>query len=248
MARIILLVFVSVVALPAWSAAADKILKESFGSGGRMRTYYLYVPDGLTDASPAPLLIVLHGSGRNGLSLVERWRGLAKKEKLVVVGPDAVEPAHWSLGVDGPDFMSNLVDLIAGQYPVNRRRVYLFGHSAGGGMTLMLAPLESQYFAAAAAHAGGLFPENYRMVERADRKIPIAVWSGTADRTVPIEFVRATRDGFKARGLPLELTEIKGHTHWYYDRANEINQHVWEFLKKHELAEDPVFTKYEFGR
>ena len=113
---------------------------------------------------------------------------------------------------------------------------------------LMLAPLESQYFAAAAAHAGGLLPENYLFADRAIRKIPIAVWSGTADRTVPIEFVRATRDAFNSRGLPVQLTEMKNHTHWYYDRANEINRNVWEFLKKNELPDDPVFTKYEIAR
>ena len=248
MTRHIRLLLLSLLALPAWAAPPDKIVKESFGSGGRTRSYYLYVPDGVTEAAPAPLLIVLHGSGRNGLSLVERWRDLAKKQKLIVAGPDAVDPAHWDLRVDGPDFMSDLVDMVAGQYPVNRRRVYLFGHSAGGGMALLLAPLESQYFAAAAVHAGGLVVENYLFVDRAARKIPIAVWSGTADRTVPIEFVRATRDAFNARGLPLALTEMKGHTHWYYDRANEINRHVWEFLSKHELAGDPVFTKYEVAK
>ena len=115
-------------------------------------------------------------------------------------------------------------------------------------MALMLAPLESQYFAAAAAHAGGLLPDSHMLADRAVRKIPVAIWSGTADRTVPIEFVRATRDAFTARGLAVELTEMKNHTHWYYDRASEINRNVWDFLKKHELPADPVFTQYQFAR
>jgi hypothetical protein len=53
--------------------------------------------------------------------------------------------------------------------------------------------------------------------------------------------VRATRDALKERGFSPELTEIKGHTHWYYDRASEINRSAWDFLKKYELSGEPKF-------
>ena len=59
---------------------------------------------------------------------------------------------------------------------------------------------------------------------------------------------RATRDALNARGFSSELTEIKGHTHWYYDRAPDINRSAWDFLKKYELVGDPNYEKYQFGR
>lgn len=235
-------------ALPATVSGADKILKEGFGSGGRPRTYYLYVPEGITEANPAPLLVLLHGSGRNGLSQAEQWKTLAKKERLILAAPDSVDPAGWNMGPDGPDYIHDLVDIVAATHPVNTRRVYLFGHSAGAIHGLGLGLLESEYFAAVAVHAGALAPEMGPFVERASRKIPFAIWVGTSDALFPLSVVRATRDVLAARGFPVTLSEVIGHTHNYYDRSVQINQEAWAFLQRHVLETDPVFTKYDVAR
>ena len=83
------------VMLTASDAAAEKTVKQSFTSGGKTRSYYVFVPDKASAQAPAPLLVLLHGSGRNGLSLVERWEGLAKKEGLILAGPDSTNPTEW---------------------------------------------------------------------------------------------------------------------------------------------------------
>jgi len=225
--------------------AADKITKETFGHGGTTRTYYLYVPESVTSASPAPLLVLLHGSGRNGLTLAEPWKDLAKKQGIILAGPDAITSAGWNMGPDGPAFLSALVDVVSAQHPVDPRRVYLFGHSAGAVHALVLGLLESQYFAAAAVHAGALPPEVYPYIARAPRKIPLAIWVGTNDAFFPLKAVRATRDALVAEKLDVKLTEIGGHTHDYYGSASGINREAWDFLKPHALDADPVFTKYE---
>jgi hypothetical protein len=56
--------------------------------------------------------------------------------------------------------------------------------------------------------------------------------------------VKATEAALSARGFPIEVTIMKGHDHWYYDLAPEINRNAWEFLKKHELAEEPRYQVY----
>ncbi len=227
---------------------AEKIVKETIPSQGKQRTYYLFVPDKVSTATRAPLLVLLHGSGRNGLSLMEKWKELAKKEGLIIVGPDALDSLGWKIPDDGPDFIHELVEFLKTKYPVNPRRVYLFGHSAGAGQALYLALLESEYFAATAVHAGALGANANSYIERAHRKMPIAIFVGTNDRLFPLPVVRATRDALNARGFNSELTEIKGHTHWYYDRAPEINLSVWEFLKNHELAKEPKYEQYQFNK
>ena len=227
---------------------ADKIVKESIRSQGKERTYYLFVPDKISLATPVPLIVLLHGSGRNGLSLVEKWRELAKKEGVIIVGPDALNSQAWRIPEDGPDFIHELVEALKAKYPVNARRVYLFGHSAGAGQALYLSLLESEYFAATAVHAGALRAEDGPYIERAQRKIPIAIFVGTNDQFFPLPVVRATRDALNARGFKSELTEIKGHTHWYYDRAAEINRSAWDFLKGHELSGEPKFEQHQFNR
>jgi poly(3-hydroxybutyrate) depolymerase len=52
-------------------ARSEKILKESITFNGAKRNYYLFLPEKVS-VSPAPLIVLLHGSGRNGLSLVEK--------------------------------------------------------------------------------------------------------------------------------------------------------------------------------
>ena len=233
--------------LAAIPPAADKITKETFKSGDRTRSYYLYVPEALGD-TPAPLLVLLHGSGRNGLSLADRWKDLAKKERVVLAGPDAVDSGGWNMGPDGPDFLHDLVEELKARRPIDPRRVYLFGHSAGAIHGLMMAILESEYFAAGAFHAGALPPDAQPFVGRAPRKIPMAVWVGTNDPFFPLPAVRATRDLLVAGGFPATLTEIKGHTHDYYGRAAELNRQAWTFLSGQRLDSEPVFQPYQLIR
>src|SRR6476620_7674039 len=78
------------------AAASGKILKDTITSQNKQRTFYLLVPDSLRSGTPAPLIVLLHGSGRNGLSLVEKWKDLAAKEGIIIVGPDALNSAVWS--------------------------------------------------------------------------------------------------------------------------------------------------------
>lgn len=225
----------------------EKIAKESIRSQGKERTYYLFVADNIGPTTPVPLIVLLHGSGRNGLSLIERWKDLAKKEAFIIVGPDASTSHGWKIPEDGPEFIYELVEALAAKYPINKRRVYLFGHSAGAGQALYLSLLESEYFAATAVHAGALSPEDGAYIDRARRKIPIAIFVGTNDNFFPLPVVRATRDALAGRGFKVELTEMKDHTHWYYDRAPEINRNAWDFLKRHELSEDPKYQQHRFG-
>jgi poly(3-hydroxybutyrate) depolymerase len=239
-----LTIFILLAAFPISSVSAQEITKELITSQGGTRAYYLFVPDKLNAATPAPLIVLLHGSGRNGLSLVEKWKDLAKKEKIILVGPDALNSNVWRIPADGPDFIHELVEALKAKYPINARRVYLFGHSAGAGQSLLLSLMESEYFAAAAVHAGSLQEGTYSLIDQAKRKIPIAMFIGTNDTLVPLSVVRATRDALKEGGFSPELTEIQGHTHSYYDRASEINRSAWDFLKKYELAGEPKFEPY----
>jgi poly(3-hydroxybutyrate) depolymerase len=240
----ILILFTILLAALSTSARAQEPTKELITSKGRTRAYYLFVPGKINASTPAPLIVLLHGSGRNGLSLVEKWKDLAKKERVILVGPDAVDSNVWRMSVDGPDFIHELIEGLKAKYPINARRVYLFGHSAGAGQSLHLSLMESEYFAAAAVHAGALQEGAYSLIDEAKRKIPIALFIGTDDRLVPVSIVRATRDALVERGFSPEITEIKGHTHWYYDRASEINRSAWEFLKKYELPAEPRFEQY----
>lgn len=227
-------------------AFSQKIAKESIASEGKKRTYYLYVPASVKPLAPAPLLVLLHGSSRNGLSLVEKWKDLAEKEGIILLGPDSADSSRWSVPNDGPGFVHELVEALKTKHPINGRKVYLFGHSGGAIFALLMSLYESEYFAATAVHAGVLYSESAALMDVAKRKTPIHLQVGSEDPLFPLKAVRATRDALTARGFPVQLREIPGHDHWYYDLAPKINLEAWQFLKTHELSTEPIFEEYRF--
>ena len=228
----------------ASASAAAKIEKRTLVSREKERTYYLYVPPGVSAEHPAPLIIMFHGSGRDGKPLVAEWQSLAEKEGIVLAGPDSTDSVHWASPQDGPLLLRDLVEEIGKSVPVDPRRVYLFGHSAGAVFTLQMACLESEYFAAAAAHAGSVDPAYHSLFDFAARKIPIAIFIGTKDAFFPLTSVRATAEALKSRGFPVTLTEIPGHTHDYSAKSKEINAQVWELFSHTRLEADPKYRVY----
>jgi poly(3-hydroxybutyrate) depolymerase len=231
------------VAIP--TVVQDKVTRETFSSSGATREYYLYVPPARDQAAEAPLLILLHGSGRDGKTLVDPWKDLAKKEGIILAGPNATNRQEWELRKDGPYFIADLVDAIRVGHRIDLRRIYLFGHSAGAIQGLMLGLLESEYFAAVAVHAGALPPTSFDLIGMADRKIPFAIWVGTNDSFFPVRDVEATKAVMEAKGLTVALKTITNHTHNYYQRSGEINEEAWAFLKDRKLERNPKFKEYD---
>jgi poly(3-hydroxybutyrate) depolymerase len=224
--------------------AAQKVQKETLEFERAKRTYYLFVPAVATPEHPVPVVVLLHGSGRNGLSLMDKWKDLASKEGFIALAPDAITPEGWRAPIDGPDFLHELLSVVKAQYPIDSHRMYLFGHSGGASFALYMALYESEYFAAAAIHAGALRHEDEKIVQLAKRKIPIHIAVGDRDQFFPLAAVRATRDVLVANGFQVGLTEMKGHDHWYYDLAPKINAEAWDFLKEQKLTEEPRYVQY----
>jgi poly(3-hydroxybutyrate) depolymerase len=116
------------------------------------RPVTLYVPSSYDGQTPVPLVILLHGGGWTGQS-VEDWmqfRPLAEARGFLYCYPDATVDRwglqHWSetnpaldpctdLGypvVDDPGFLRRVIEETARRFAVDRKRVYLIGHSSGG--------------------------------------------------------------------------------------------------------------------
>ena len=224
-------------------ATTPDVIHDTITSGGQKRSYYLFVPD--TGKAPAPLVVLLHGSGHNGRSLIDKWQDLAEKEGVIIAGPDSADPSAWVLGKDGPDFLHDLVEALKSKHPVNPRRVYLFGHSGGAVFGLVMSTVASEYFAAVAVHAGAFRSKTeIEMIANAKRKIPISIWVGTSDPFFSLREVRATRDAFAAKDIVVQVNEIPGHDHNYYGMAGSINASVWEFLKQVELPAEPKYSAF----
>ena len=221
---------VSVLTLSA--SAKARITKLKFDFSDDQRLVYLVVPE---KDEPMPVIVLLHGSGRNGEIMAQAWKDLAVREGFIVVAPDAYDSESWGSLMDPPAFFQAIVDQVKAIHAIDESRIYLFGHSAGAAYALFLAVVDSDLFAATAIHAGALQTDPQGLFEQADRKMPIAIWVGDHDSYFPVETVEATRRLFAANGFPITLNLIPHHDHNYYVMSDEINAKAWAFLKNTRL-------------
>jgi len=221
--------------------ARELAMKQTFDFAGKTRTFYSYLPE---VEGPLPLILLLHGSGRNGQVMVDAWADLASKEHFIVAAPDAYDSSAWNLKTDPPDFLHAVMEQVKAKHAVDENRIYLFGHSAGAEYALLLAILDSNSFAAVAVHAGALQPEYYRLFAYAGRRLPLAIWVGDQDLFFPVDMVTSTKKEFEANGFPIELAIIPHHDHNYYVISDEVNGKAWEFLKNARLRQPDVVEQH----
>jgi len=215
-----------VAAHPAF--AKDKIEKISFKFAENSRVMYVVVPQ---RSEPMPLIVLLHGTGRDGEIMAQAWRDLASREGFIVAAPNSFDPAMWASTTDPPVFFRAVVDRVKMRHAVDDSRVYLFGHSGGAAYALFLAIADSDLFAAAAVHAGALQANSPGLFQQAQRKTPIAIWVGDHDQVFPVDVVEATRHVYEANGFPVKVNVIPNHDHNYYLIYDQVNSKVWDFLK-----------------
>jgi len=176
-------------------------------SSGEARKYLLYVPSTYEASRPTPLVISIHGfvEWPAHQAQISRWNDLAEQAGFLVVYPEGTGfPRRWRAGGWPGDpmievrYISDLIDALAGEYNIDRARVYANGLSNGGGMSYLLGCALSDRIAAIGGVAGAYV---YPLDEcRPSRPVPMIVFHGTADPIVP--FLGGESGGTEAR-LPV---------------------------------------------
>ena len=207
----------------------------------RQRIFSLYIPPAAqAPSASSPLLVLLHGSFQRGDHILRMWIELADREGLILAAPQALDESAWHIRADGPAFIREVVEAIAARCAVDRRRTYLFGDSGGAVYALTLALIESEYFAAAAVHAGAWRArEDFAVVSYAKRKIPVSIFVGDIDELFSVRSVRQTERALRDAGHPVNVTIMKGHGHAYGRVAPKVNAAAWAFLQPVSLESDP---------
>jgi poly(3-hydroxybutyrate) depolymerase len=223
--------------------AAVKPEKQTITSMGAERTYYTFAPETFT--AHAPLLLLLHGSGRDGMSQINEWKDLAEKEGIILVAPDSANSREWSMNTDGPEFLHDIVEAVRSKHSVDGNRLYIFGHSAGAVFALYMGVMESRYFAAAGVHAGAIGEDFYPYLDLAKRKIPVTIWVGTEDPYFKLATVKATQAELNKNGFDAKVVEMKGHDHNYYAVSKDLNPKIWGFLRSHRLEDEASWQVYQ---
>ncbi len=173
--------------------------------------YLLFLPEGYEKSEKDyPLILFLHGAGESGTGLARvKKHGMAKvvetKKDLpfIVVSPQS--PGRgWN-----PETLNALLDRIILDYRVDRDRVYLTGLSMGGYGTWTLAAQHPERFAAIAPICGGGNPKDASKL----KDLPIWVFHGAKDPTVPIARSQEMVDALKAVGSSVKFTVYPNAVH-----------------------------------
>ena len=227
------------------AAPASDIAKETVTFQGRERTYYLYAPPG---KAPVPLIVLLHGTGGNGLYMATMWKDVAAREGIALLAPDSLHSDDgWSVEADGPDLVHAVLVKVAAEHAIDAHRIYAFGQSGGAVHALRLGMMESEFFAAVAVHAGSWrHPYEYAEMDFAKRKIPVSISVGDKDAYFSMESVRNTEHVLTLRGFPVTVNILAGREHRYSDTPADFNAGVWKFLQGNVLPGDAKYVDYYF--
>jgi polyhydroxybutyrate depolymerase len=169
--------------------------------GGKPRTYVLVRPSA---SGPQPTIIVLHGTGADGVKAA-RTSGLDEtgpRQGFVTVFPTAIDRV-WNVfpageaqsliaerrsgeGALGDDvaFIKALVADLVHRGISDPQRIYLLGVSYGGFMTLRMTCMGTDVFAGIGIIYSSM-PEPASAACHPSKPLPLIVINGTADPVVP---------------------------------------------------------------
>ncbi len=163
----------------------------SLMSSGQERRYLLYVPETADLSQPIPLILTLHGFAQwpANQADVSQWNALADAHGFLVVYPAGTGfPKRWdaaSPAAENEDivFLSDLIDALSSEYPIDPNRIYINGLSNGGGMSFAFSCAFFERVAAFGSVAGA-YVTPWQNCEQA-RPVPAVIFHGDADPIVP---------------------------------------------------------------
>jgi polyhydroxybutyrate depolymerase len=157
-------------------------------SGGRQRSYRLFVPPGFDSRRRLPLVLDLHGSGGTAADQARTsgFEALAAHEGVVVATLQA-DGGRWNVPIsdaraDDVAYVSDVIDDVAARVCMDPARVYATGFSGGARMASLLACRLNTRIAAIAPMAGLRWPGPCE-----GRPIPVLTFHGLADSQNPYE-------------------------------------------------------------
>ncbi len=200
---------------------------------GARLPYRLFVPMGYSSANTYPLVLWLHGGeGRGNDNIKQITRGNEKGTHLwtssevqaqfpaFVLAPQCPVGENWS----DPELNqpSNALQLaleilasVEKQFAIDPERIYVVGQSMGGLGVWSLLQTHPEKWAAAVVLAAY---DNFTAPMSISR-IPLWVFQGDADRSVPVDLVREMMKQLKKLNANLHYTEYHKVDHDVWNRA-----------------------------
>jgi predicted peptidase len=252
--RALLLLLALAVPASAFGQATETgFLNRTLTVGADSYRYQVFVPADYTRSRSWPVVLFLHGGGERGtdgliqteVGIGSAIRRFADRFQAVVVMPQARPPQGW-VGSNA-DMALKALDQAEKEFATDKSRVYLTGLSMGGAGTWYIAYRHPNRFAALVAICARVRPsatttdpvvpaadgEPFATLAARIKHLPIWIFHGDADQTVPVDESRGVAAALTALGAPVKYSELPGVGHNSWDAAYRSPELVeWLFAQR----------------
>lgn len=193
-----------------------------FKEAGRPMNYELFVPSKYDRSTPTPLVVALHCLGSDAQHMI-RYEGLTEQAEargFIVVAPMGYNSRGWygsrgagrasergdaasdpaNLGELSETDVMNVLGLVRKEFNIDAKRIFLMGHSMGGGGTWYLGTKHPELWAALAPAAPAIYTSADALASVT--KLPVIVVQGDQDALVDVKVTRQWVAKMKELGTP----------------------------------------------
>ena len=248
---------------------ADKFISKISSNG---INYQYYTPENTVKSKKYPLIIWFHGNGeggykeyRNNVSQKLANRGVVafgeEETQRIFGGAYVIAPQvddtwynNYSKGYIGK-IKVMIEDIVAKNSNIDRNRIYIFGASAGGYMSIRMGIEYPGYFAGinVSAPAVNLAPERGGVAtteEEMKKLVQTPLWLVHAENDPTVDYSSSSKwiyEKTKDKGVLLSVypnvkideTEYNGHWSWIYSLrnmpVNNKEENLFQWMSKQDL-------------
>jgi len=179
---------------------------------------WVVTPPAIEPGRAYPLVVVLHGAGRQDELLVRGLQTERERTEAIFVVPRSLGTT-WDLiaGGDGADlrFLDGVMHSLYRRYRIDPDRRAIVGFSDGASYGLAIGLSNPRVFTAVMAWAAGFLAIDAPNLRADDPKPRVFLEYGTHDQLFPFEHVAVPmRDVLTEMGYPLEFRVDEGCIHW----------------------------------
>jgi poly(3-hydroxybutyrate) depolymerase len=185
---------------------------------GKLVPYRVYLPLKYDASRKYPLIVLLHGAGGDESDFLEgyaqQFPKLADAHGYILASVSGRGPVTGYAKANGSEQdVIDVMDIVKSRYSVDPSRIYLGGHSMGGGGTWRVGGVYADRFAGLIPIAGTNSAVLAGLDAWVKRKMPVMIVCGEKDALVAVAGCREVAEKAKAAGAPVHYAEYAAGDH-----------------------------------